>query len=203
MTHNHMILQSPVLRHVLPDNAEGVGRGSMKARCAVAVLFAGALSWTGCDTTASSTDAVSSPAYTLIDVTRDLLDAPETVELDGETLAISAYLYRDFMPVASPDGSEGNYDGSPLMAMATVSTTSGAALPAGLRAPSLWVVQSGQAWFDDSPELESGAGQLLVGGRNGPKWGPDSFVDVVVELVSSTGVHVLLAARHCSIHKID
>jgi len=88
------------------------------------------------------------------------------------------------------------------MAMATVSTTSGAALPAGLRAPSLWVVQSGQAWFDDSPGHQSGAGSLLLTGQGGPKWGPDSIVDVVVELVSSAGVHVLLAARNCPIQRI-
>ena len=132
---------------------------------------------------------------------KDLRNAPTEVDIDGRSLSLSAYPWRDFMP-----GSFNGPDGSPMMVVLKVATNDKKPFPSGVRLDRVWVLFGEQVWdtsklrdqmksppddkdswinCSDSPVCE-------VTARNGPKWGPDVFVDIVVRLTDKEGQHHLL-----------
>src|SRR6266498_1106513 len=124
----------------------------------------------------------------------DLRSAPTEVLLDGRSLSLSAYPWRDFMPGAWPGP-----DGSPLMVVLKVATSDKKPLPSGVRADGAWVLFGEQTWEisdlrrnvaripdnKDSSEKWINCPDLPVCEftvRDGPSWGPGVFVDVVLRL---------------------
>jgi hypothetical protein len=143
---------------------------------------------------------------------KDLRNAPREVVLDGRSLSLSAYPWRDFMPGPFP-GTEG----SPMMVVLRVATSDEKPFPSGVRIDRAWVLFGEQAWeasefrarvksppYDkdswincaDSPVCEATA-------RDGPKWGPGVFVDVVVRLTDKEGRHYLLQAPKQCVKRTD
>jgi hypothetical protein len=131
----------------------------------------------------------------------DLRNAPTEVVLDGRSLSLSAYLWRDFMPSYPPAP-----DGQPMIAVLKVATSDKKPFPSGVRMDRAWVLFGEQMWetsefrarvkglpyskdswinCSDSPVCEAVA-------RDGPKWDPGVFVDVVVRLTDKEGRHHLL-----------
>jgi hypothetical protein len=122
----------------------------------------------------------------------ELRSAPEAVELTGITLRLETYLWRDFMPISPPDG-------RPLSAVLRILAEGGRPLPAGLRADRLWVVNGTEVWTTElgapRPADPSRPDRLEYLARGGPKWAPDSRVEVVVRVLDSGGtVHLLRAS---------
>ena len=131
----------------------------------------------------------------------DLRNAPTEVVLNGRSLSLSAYPWRDFMPSFLPAP-----NGSPMMVVLKVATSDKKPFPSGVRMERAWVLFGEQMWqtsefraqvkgtphnkdswinCSDSPVCEATA-------REGPKWGPGVFVDVVVQLTDKEGRHYLL-----------
>ena len=142
----------------------------------------------------------------------DLRNAPTAVVLDGRSLSLSAYLWRDFMPGSPPAP-----DGKPMIAVLKVATSDKKPFPSGVRLDRAWVLFGKQVWeasefrepvkdplYDkdswincsDSPVCEAVA-------RDGPKWGPGVFVDVVVRLTDKDGRHYLLQAPKQLVRRSD
>jgi len=142
----------------------------------------------------------------------DLRNAPTAVVLDGRSLSLSAYPWRDFMPSTLPAP-----DGSPIMVVLKVATSDKKPFPSGVRMDRAWVLFGEQMWeasefraqvksppYDkdswincpDSPVCEATA-------RDGPKWGPGVFVDVVVRLTDKEGRHHLLQAPKQYVKRTD
>ena len=142
----------------------------------------------------------------------DLRSAPTEVVLDGRSLSLSAYPWRDFMPSTLPAP-----DGSPMMVVLKIATSDKKPFPSGVRIDRAWVLFGEQAWeasefrarvksppYDkdswincgDSPVCEATA-------RDGPKWGPGVFVDVVVRLTDKEGRHHLLQALKQYVRRTD
>jgi len=132
---------------------------------------------------------------------KDLRNAATEVVLDGRSLSLSAYPWRDFMPTTSWGA-----EGSPMMVVLKVATSDKKPFPSGVRMDRVWVIFGEQVWetselraqvktlpynkdlwvnCSDSPVCE-------VTARRGPKWGPRVFVDVVVRLTDKEGRHHLL-----------
>src|SRR5512132_123588 len=65
----------------------------------------------------------------------DLRNAPTEVVLDGRSLSLSAYPWRDFMPTTFP-----NPNGSPMMVGLKVFTADKEPLPSGIRIDRAWVL---------------------------------------------------------------
>ena len=104
--------------------------------------------------------------------------ASERVEIDGRAYTLAASLWRDFMPMAPPDGES-------LIAALKVSPAD--AMPSGdLAIDHVWVLNGEKQWSvavgKPSGEGQLSASQLEQSVRNGPKWGPGITVDVVVRL---------------------
>lgn len=106
-------------------------------------------------------------------------DAPELVEIDGRQYTLAASLWRDFMPMAPPDGES-------LVAILKVSPSDMMPLPVDLAIDHVWVLNGEKQW-SVPVGLPSGTGKsqathLEQSVRGGPKWGPGIKVDVVARL---------------------
>ena len=103
--------------------------------------------------------------------------APERVKIDGREYTLSANAWRDFQPVAPPDG-------QPLIVVAKVSPSDMMPLPGDITIDRVWVLNGKKQW-SAPPEAETrepAATRLETAVRGGPKWGPGIKVDVVVRL---------------------
>jgi hypothetical protein len=125
-------------------------------------------------------------------MTPDLAAAPSTVVIGGKTLTLSTSLWRDFMPISPPDG-------KPLGGVLTIRTSDGSAVSADVRADSVWVVFGADMWpavpREERSRTETAPGYEVIV-REGPKWGPDVEVDVIVRLRTADGATYLLSARN-------
>ena len=135
----------------------------------------------------------------LVPPTAELHNAPQQTRLAGVTLQLETYLWRDYQPIAPPDG-------EPLIAVLRVERVDGASIPAALQADSAWIINGDLAWAtavrEDRPR---GTDPLFVEvvARDGPKWGPGIAVDVVIRLHDGAGHQVLLQARAQWINRTD
>lgn len=88
-------------------------------------------------------------------------------------------------------------DGRPLTAIARVQTVDRTPVPATLRATDVWVVLGSDVWRaavrEERPRSDTAPDYEVVA-RDGPKWGPDVTVDVVVRLTDGRRDWLLRAA---------
>src|SRR5262249_15256435 len=141
----------------------------------------------------------------------DLRNAPTSVVMGNRSFSLSAYPSRDFMPgMWGPDG-------SPMMVGLKVTSADKKPLPSGVRMDGAWVLFGEQIW--EASDLRgrtasqdrrkdswincSGSPVCETTVRDGPKWGPGVFVEVVVRLTDSEGQHHLLQARKQYISRSD
>jgi hypothetical protein len=109
-----------------------------------------------------------------------LLAVPETTLVDGHVFVLSTYLWRDFQPIAPPDG-------KPLIALAYIDVIDTTRFPTTISSDALWIVWSNQVWKtyftqETPPQDPPGFNRLARIAREGPKWGPHVYVDVVVRI---------------------
>ncbi len=109
-----------------------------------------------------------------------LLSAPEQIQIDARLYRLETYLWRDFMPPSHPDG-------EPLIALIWVTAIDQLPFPAKVDADKLWIINGQEVWeteFSDEeiPQNSNRMHQLVKIARDGPKWGPDIYVDVVVKV---------------------
>ena len=142
---------------------------------------------------------------------KDLRNAPTMVVVDNRALHLSTYPWRDFAP-----GSMGA-DGSPLMVGLKVTSADKQPLPSNIRLDRAWVLFGAEVW--EVPNLRGPkAGQdqkkdtwkkcpnspvCEITVRDGPKWGPGVYVDVVVRLTDSEGKQYLLQAPNQYVLRTD
>ena len=116
--------------------------------------------------------------------------------IGGQVLYLESYLWRDFMPVTTPEG-------RPLAAVLRVRAASGT-IPPSLDVDSAWVVKGDEVWAT-APRVAhpaEAAGELELVARDGPRWAPGEQVDVVVR-VRSGSTRALLRAAGQRIRRTD
>ena len=167
-----------------------------RRHCLTPLVFAVSLLFVGCGggTTTVDSSLLASPQIA------QLRSAPEQVTLSsGTSLHLTPYLWRDFQPVSPPDG-------KPMIAVFTVETTDQAPIPDTVHVTNAWVINRNETWqvkpAEEQPRT-SGSSQFEVVGRNGPKWGPDISVDVIVEVRDNHNTAYLLQSRQQLIHRTD
>jgi hypothetical protein len=120
-----------------------------------------------------------------------IASAPERVQIDGHEYTLTANAWRDFQPVAPPDG-------QPLIVVVNVSPTDMQPLPSNVAIDRVWVVNGEDRWsVEPEPATLRGVTtptNLETAVRGGPKWGPGIKVDVVVRLKQGTRTWLLRAA---------
>lgn len=123
---------------------------------------------------------------------------PTQVRVDGHELVLETWLWRDFMPIAPPDG-------QPLVAALRIKTTDGRPFPAGVTADQVTVEYGDVAWTATAQveRPSSQASVLEVIARDGPRWGPHVNVNVMVRLRDRDGREHWLGAVNQPIHRTD
>jgi hypothetical protein len=117
-----------------------------------------------------------------------LRTTPTSAIIGGQPFELQVDLWRDFMPVAPPDG-------QPLAVVVR--------LPAHLTTVSVehvWVILGDQLW---SADTENVPGTQDWVARGGPKWGPGVRVDVVAQLREADGRASLVRAVDRLIQRTD
>ncbi len=131
--------------------------------------------------------------------TGDLQAAPASVIVGRQTLVLVPFLWRDFMPISPPDG-------KPLVAVLRVQANDGTALAATFRVDGAWVINGAEVWTASVGEETLASPSRVyyeVVARDGPKWGPNVRVDVVVRIRESSGSSQLLRAAAQLIQRTD
>ena len=111
-----------------------------------------------------------------------LRSAPSSVKVGETTVVLSAYLWRDFMPVI-PAG------GPPTTLIVSVASSDSSVAPA-VELEAAWVVNGKEVWtpvLEFNPLVDPYPNTILKFGYNGPKWTPGTLVDVIVRVRDSTG----------------
>jgi hypothetical protein len=129
----------------------------------------------------------------------DLAAASSSVVINGQQLTLVASLWRDFMPVAPPDG-------QPLAAILRVQAPGGVRISSTFHVDAAWLVNGGEVWAtgvgDERIETQSPMYYEVIA-RDGPKWAPGASVDVVVRIRESSGTTYLLRAAGQRIQRTD
>lgn len=103
--------------------------------------------------------------------------ASEEVNVDGITYSLETFMWRDFMPISPPDG-------KPLIVIVWVNALGVNDFPSSTIIKRLWLI-NGLDIISTLPteEYSVDGNTLEMVFRNGPKWGPNIFVDVIVKLI--------------------
>ena len=126
------------------------------------------------------------PSYE-IDV---LLAAPDTVSIGGQEYALETFMWRDFQPITPPGG-------QPLIAIIWVTEADSLSIPQGLDATILFVINDDEVWetpLSDADSPLTPEYKLEKVARDGPKWGPDILVTVVVQIKFDGSTYLLKAS---------
>jgi hypothetical protein len=136
----------------------------------------------------------------------ELRKVPETASFGKAVLSLTAYIWRDFMPMAV--SRESNLaeirGGRPMIASIQLVSQDGMPLPSTLHAEIVWIVQGDAVWESKAIEErhgDSGTYEFVI--RGGPKLQPRSYVDVIVRLVDGKGAAFNLALRHQDIKAVS
>lgn len=151
--------------------------------------------------------AVAAPGTgSIVATPRELAAAASRITLGGRTHELRAELWRDFMPIAPPDG-------RPLVAVIELVPAMGGeagsdpapAASVDARIERTWVILGERAWTTDEVERRARAtgGGLQFVVRGGPKWGPGELVDVAIRLRLGSGDARLLRSGGHRIGRTD
>ncbi len=128
----------------------------------------------------------------------DVSAIPQRIVVSGESLMLETYIWRDFMPIAPPDGRA-------MTAAISIKTVSAEPFPSNVDADSMWVFNNSQTWetaFTDEAR-PSDPHVLSKVARDGPLWQPGAVVDVVVRLKDNSGKTWLLRAANQTVQRTD
>jgi hypothetical protein len=102
------------------------------------------------------------------------------VTIDSHDYFLDAYLWRDFMPISPPNGKS-------LISINWLICADSSAIPDSIELKQQYVIYGDSVWIADyenethqTPEYK----QEKVS-RNGPKWGPNVYVDVIAKLTNT------------------
>lgn len=160
------------------------------------------------------------PDLALAELSADQLRrAPETVVVEGTSLKLRTYLWRDFMPMSPPGG-------QPMRLQLTLYIVDAAPMPEaddreppapgvaapgkppfphGINVKDACVILDDETWCTKVSDAGPTGDETvcIVSAADGPKWGPGANVDVVVRVVDTKGKAFLVRAPDQPIHRTD
>ncbi len=122
-----------------------------------------------------------------------LLASPDTLNIENQSVVLKAYLWRDFQPISPPNGKA-------LIALVYIETPDSSNLPSSMNPDAIYIVYNNQVWKsffsaeEGSPD-EMEPFRITKIARDGPKWGPNAYVDVIVRILVGDKVYLLRASE--------
>jgi len=105
--------------------------------------------------------------------------AVETLTIGSNSFMLDAYLWRDFMPI-SPE------NGKPMISINWLVCTNSFKIPENISMVKQYVIYNDEVWEANyeneapAPSLPEYKKERIS--RNGPKWGPAIYVDVISQI---------------------
>jgi len=125
-----------------------------------------------------------------------IFSALEEVNVNNITYSLETYMWRDFMPISPPDG-------KPLIVIIRIHALGVEDFPLSTKIERLWLIDELNIISTLPTEEYSVNGNTLeMVFRNGPKWGPGIFVDVIVKL-NDIDFGFCIKAVNQTIHRTD
>jgi hypothetical protein len=120
-----------------------------------------------------------------------LLSVPDTLDIEDQRFVLSTDMWRDFQPISPPDG-------KPLMAFVFIETIDSSDISSSIDANGIYIVYNDQVWRsffteENLPPIDSELYRKIA--RDGPKWGPDVYVDVIVSIIFDNKFYLLRASE--------
>jgi hypothetical protein len=148
------------------------------------LLFILGLIYTQCS------DPISSPPDIAID---ELLSAPDTLRIGNQELVLSTFLWRDFQPVSPPNG-------KPLIALVFIETCDSSEISSKITSDALYIVNKNNVWKsfftgEALPPDQVKPYRITEIARDGPKWDPHIYVEVVVRIRTDNKMYLLRASE--------
>jgi hypothetical protein len=106
--------------------------------------------------------------------------AVDVVTIDAQVYFLDAYLWRDFMPISPPNG-------KPLISINWLIRTDSTSIPIDIVLKQQFVIKGDSVWIADYTNESHQTldyKQERVS-RNGPKWGPKIYVDVIAKITDT------------------
>ncbi len=105
----------------------------------------------------------------------------DTLIIESNRFVLDAYLWRDFMPISPPDG-------KPMISINWLIEVDSIEIPDNIDLIKQYVIYNDSIWISEY-ENESGPTQpeykIEKISREGPKWGPKIYVDVISKVRDS------------------
>jgi len=122
-----------------------------------------------------------------------LLASPDTLNIENQSVVLTTYLWRDFQPISPPNG-------KPLIALVYIETPDSSNLPSSMNSNAIYIVYNNQVWksffsTEERPPDEMKPFRITKIARDGPKWGPNVYVDVIVRIKVGEKVYLLRAGE--------
>jgi hypothetical protein len=122
-----------------------------------------------------------------------LLASPDTLNIENHSIVLTTYLWRDFQPISPPNG-------KPLIALVYIEISDSSNIPSSMNSDAIYIVYNNQVWksffsTEERPPDEMKPFRLTKIARNGPKWGPNVYVDVIVRILVGDKVYLLRASE--------
>lgn len=121
------------------------------------------------------------------DFAQELRSSPEIISIDNNTLILTTYLWRDFMPMAEKDGDN-------MICVNHLIEVDSIPILSTMELKKQYVINGDEIWSAEYTEITNTIDYLLKGVvREGPKWGPNINVDVVCEFTNNGMTYRILA----------
>ena len=109
------------------------------------------------------------------------IEAVDTLIIGSNSFILDAFLWRDFMPISPPDG-------QPMISINWLICTNEIAIPDNISLVKQFVIFGDLVWkayYTDEEGVPQPAHKIQRVSRNGPKWGPNIYVDVIAQVYDS------------------
>ncbi|MFZ2322485.1 MAG: hypothetical protein WAV89_02190 [Ignavibacteriaceae bacterium] len=117
----------------------------------------------------------SDPVLTPSDISvEELLSAPEIVSFENQSLKLETTLYLNLQPIVSKN---------PMVTLISLQTIDSSVILSNIKAKAVYVVKDGEVWksfFSSDKRTETEPFKISEVAREGPNWGPNIYVDVIV-----------------------
>ena len=107
--------------------------------------------------------------------------AVDTLKIELNTFVLDAYLWRDFQPVSPPNG-------KPMISINRLIDINSVRIPDNISLIKQYVIYQDYIWISDyENEMTPSQPEYKIEkvSRNGPKWGPKIYVDVISQIYDS------------------
>ena len=106
--------------------------------------------------------------------------ASNVITIDSHTYFLDAYLWRDFMPISPPNGKS-------LVSINWLISSDSISIPVNFEMKQQYVIYNDSIWIADyeNEKHSSPAYKIEKVSRNGPKWGPNIYVDIVAKILDT------------------